>query len=63
MCQNNVEFLRHSSYNLAAFDFRFLSQYPVSPLNQRVTCLPKKPLKFQRYINKKELCNTWKQEQ
>jgi len=36
--------------------FEFL-QYSVISANQRVTCLQKNPLKFQRYINTKEICN------
>jgi hypothetical protein len=44
-CQNHVAFLRHFQYNVSAFDFRVLSQYPVISANQRVTCLQKKPSK------------------
>ena len=49
---------RHLFYNLAAFDFRVLSQYPVISANQRVTCLQKKPSKDSALHHKKEICNT-----
>jgi cold shock protein len=44
---------------LAAFDFRVLSQYPVSPLNpaRDLPCRRNLP-KLQRYINTKEHCTT-----
>jgi cold shock protein len=38
--------------------FRVPSQYPVSPLNRRVTCLRKSLPKFQRYIKEKGISNT-----
>ena len=59
---NLVAFLRHFTYNYAAFDFRVPSQYMNLRLTQRVTCL-QKTRKFQRYINTKEQRITWKQEQ
>jgi CspA family cold shock protein len=43
-------------YNLPAFDFRVLSQYPVISANQRVTCLPKKPSKVSALHQQKEIC-------
>jgi CspA family cold shock protein len=51
--------LGHFPYNLAAFDFRVLSQYPVSPLNPARDLPAEEAFQsFSATSKKKEYCNT-----